>query len=267
MDPYISRMEQASWEFCFIQHGYYAVDLFLFMGGFVAIISLKRLTTDFKNSRKWKLPVLYIFMVIKRYVRILPMLAIITMFMVYVLPYTIDRYPNNYQIQNGRVDPMFWGSWSLAYAWNIFGTAGNINAYWFWYLVLDFQCFLIVPILLMLLPINKMLPIALSVGLVIASCTYSMWTTISFPIYASYTDVNYLKDYYFNVLSRCCVYFMGVTVALVRLPPDNKNRTPAPAVNNSTTVPQVSVGPNEDWGYEIKPAVTEYSKKKAQKKV
>ena len=56
---------------------------------------------------------------------------------------------------------MFWGSWSMAYAWNIFGKVENINAAWFWYLVLDFQCFLIVPILLMLLQINKMLPIAL----------------------------------------------------------------------------------------------------------
>jgi hypothetical protein len=61
------------------------------MGGFVAIISLKGLTTEFKNSRKWKLPLLYIFMIIKRYARIIPMVAVITMFTVYVLPYTIDR--------------------------------------------------------------------------------------------------------------------------------------------------------------------------------
>jgi peptidoglycan/LPS O-acetylase OafA/YrhL len=159
---------------------------------------------------------------------------------------------------------MFWGSWSMAYAWNIFGAAENINAQWFWYLVLDFQCFLIVPILLMLLPINKMLPIALSVGLVIASCTYGMWTSISFPIYANITDINWITKYYFNVFSRACVYFMGVTVALMTLPPENKKRTPAPAVNNSTAVPKVSVGLNKDWGYEIKPALTEHSKKKAQ---
>jgi peptidoglycan/LPS O-acetylase OafA/YrhL len=159
---------------------------------------------------------------------------------------------------------MYWGSWTLAYSWNPFGQAENLNVLWFWYLVLDFQCFLIVPILLMLLPINKMLPIALSVGLVIASCTYSMWTGISFPIYNHLSNINWLTKYYFNVLSRACVYFMGVTVALVMLPPENRKRTPAPAVNNSTTVPQVSVGPNGDKGYEIKPAVTEHSKKQAQ---
>jgi hypothetical protein len=91
MDPYIPRMQQASWNISIIQDGSYCVDLFLFMGGFVAIISIKRLTTDFKKSRKWKLPVLYIFILIKRYVRIFPMLAMITIFMVYVLPYTTGR--------------------------------------------------------------------------------------------------------------------------------------------------------------------------------
>jgi peptidoglycan/LPS O-acetylase OafA/YrhL len=260
-------MEQGSWNVTFIEHGFYAVDFFLFMGGYVAIISLKRLTTDFKDSPKWKLPVLYIFIVIKRYARILPMVAVITMFIVYVLPYITDRWPNNVQIQSGEEIPMYWGSWSLAYAWNIFGMFENINAGWFWYLVVDFQCFLVVPILLMLIPIDKRLPIALSVGLVIASCTYGMWTSISFPIYGNITDKNWALKYYFNVLPRACVYFMGVTVALVMLAPENKKPTPAPAVNNSTTVAQVSVGPNSDLGYEIRPAVTEHAKKQAQQKI
>jgi peptidoglycan/LPS O-acetylase OafA/YrhL len=267
IDPYTTKMEQGSWNVTFIEHGFYAVDFFLFMGGYVAIISLKRLTTDFKDSPKWKLPVLYIFIAVKRYARILPMLAVITMFIVYVLPYITDRWPNNVQIQTGQEIPMFWGSWSLAYAWNIFGAVENINAGWFWYLVIDFQCFLVVPILLMLLPIDKRLPIALSVGLVIASCTYSMWTSISFPIYGNISDPNWMVKYYFNVLSRACVYFMGVTVALVMLPSENQEPTPAPAVNNSTIVAQVSDGPNPDMGYEIRPAVTEHAKKQAQQKV
>jgi peptidoglycan/LPS O-acetylase OafA/YrhL len=267
IDTYTPKMEQGSWNVTFIEHGFYAVDFFLFMGGYVAIISLKRLTTDFKDSPKWKLPVLYIFIVIKRYARILPMVAVITMFIVYVLPYITDRWPNNVQIQSGQEIPMYWGSWSLAYAWNIFGMFDNINAAWFWYLVVDFQCFLVVPILLMLLPIDKRLPIALSVGLVIASCTYGMWTSITFPIYGNISDINWALKYYFNVLPRACVYFMGVTVALVMLAPENKKPTRAPAVNNSTTVPQVSVGPNSDLGYEIRPAVTEHVKKQAQQKI
>jgi peptidoglycan/LPS O-acetylase OafA/YrhL len=195
------------------------------------------------------------------------MVAVITMFLVYVLPFITGRGPNNGHIQTGRVAPMFWGSWSLIYAWDIFGPMKNINAQWFWYLVVDFQCFLVVPILLMLLPICKMLPITLSVGLVILSCTYSMWTAISFPIYGTITDPNRISKYYFNVLSRSCVYFTGVTVALVMLDAENKKPTQAPAVNNITTVPKVSVGPNEHWGYEIKPSVTEDSKKRAQQKL
>ena len=128
IDPYATKSNQASWNMTFIQHGFYAVDFFLFMGGYVAIISLKRLTADFKDSPIWKLPVLYIFIVIKRYARILPMVAVITIFLVYVLPYITYRWPNNTQIQTGQAATMFWGSWSLAYAWNIFGMEGNINA-------------------------------------------------------------------------------------------------------------------------------------------
>ena len=93
-----------------------------------------------------------------------------------------------------------------------------------------------------------------------------MWISINFPIYGSISDPNWMVKYYFNVLSRACVYFMGVTVALVMLPPENKKATPAPAVINSTTVVQVSLGPNSDLGYEIRPAVTDHSKKKAQQK-
>lgn len=40
----------SDWNITFIEHGFYAVDFFLFMGGFVGIISLRRIIFDYKNS-------------------------------------------------------------------------------------------------------------------------------------------------------------------------------------------------------------------------
>ena len=130
------------WNVTFIEHGYYAVDFFLFMGGYVAILSLKRVVGEFKKSPMWKFPILYIFLVIKRYARILPMMALINLFVVYIYPFISYRNPTNSMINSGEVPPMYWGSWSLFYAWPINSMVTNINASWFWYLVVDFQCFL-----------------------------------------------------------------------------------------------------------------------------
>merc|ERR1712194_432117 len=69
-----------------------------------------------------------------------------------------------------------------------------------------------------------------------------------------------MGEYYFNVLSRSCVYFMGVMVALVMLPGANpKPANQTPVVNNSTVM-------NVDLGYEVRPSVTQHSKKKSEQK-
>jgi len=65
------------WLVSFIEHGFYAVDFFLFMGGFVAIVSLRRIILDFKDSAPWKLPFLYVFLLVKRYARLLPLVAVL----------------------------------------------------------------------------------------------------------------------------------------------------------------------------------------------
>lgn len=76
---------KTDWNITFIQHGLYAVDFFLFMGGYVAIISLRRIINEFRESKFWKIPILYIFLVIKRYVRIIPLVVVIVLFYTCVL--------------------------------------------------------------------------------------------------------------------------------------------------------------------------------------
>lgn len=42
------------WSITLIEHGFYAVDFFLFMGGYVAILSLQRVVNQFRKAPFWK---------------------------------------------------------------------------------------------------------------------------------------------------------------------------------------------------------------------
>jgi len=75
MNPSKNENTANDWNVTLIEHGFYAVDFFLFMGGYVAIISLGKIINEFKNSAYSKLPILYIFIFFKRYYRIIPMLG------------------------------------------------------------------------------------------------------------------------------------------------------------------------------------------------
>jgi hypothetical protein len=66
-----------SWYFTYNQSGFYAVDIFLFMGGYVSIISLTRFIDNFAPFKLHKIPLLYLFCVFKRYMRIMPAYAVL----------------------------------------------------------------------------------------------------------------------------------------------------------------------------------------------
>jgi peptidoglycan/LPS O-acetylase OafA/YrhL len=95
LSKYKITREANDWNLTFMQQGFYAVDFFLFMGGYVGIISLKRIVFDFKNQPRWKLPILYIFLFVKRYARILPTMGVVILFTVCVLPIISLEYPTN----------------------------------------------------------------------------------------------------------------------------------------------------------------------------
>jgi peptidoglycan/LPS O-acetylase OafA/YrhL len=77
----------------FIQHGFYAVDFFFFIGGYVAILSMKRIVADYKGAPIWKLPLLYVFLLVKRYARLMPMITLTVLATVYVAPQVVPMTP------------------------------------------------------------------------------------------------------------------------------------------------------------------------------
>ena len=71
-NPYFPIREKEDWVTTLVMTGFYAVDLFLIIGGYVSILFVSKAFTEFKDSKLWKLPVLYLFMVLKRYMRMMP---------------------------------------------------------------------------------------------------------------------------------------------------------------------------------------------------
>ena len=125
------------------------------MGGFVAIISLERLVGEFRKTRVWKLPIVYLFFLIKRYARIFPVMAMVVLFKIYVLAYVSPLNPTNNIAMDAydEIPQATWRDWSLVFAFD--ERTNQIYVGWFWYLVIDYQCFMLVPIILMLCWINK----------------------------------------------------------------------------------------------------------------
>ena len=62
MDPGFKNHVLNSWRVSIIQHGYYAVDMVLFMGGYITFISMKSTVWKFKNASAYKFPLLYLFL-------------------------------------------------------------------------------------------------------------------------------------------------------------------------------------------------------------
>ena len=130
---------------------FFAVDFFFFMGGYVAIISLKNLVFELKNNNPWKWPVLYIFILIKRYARIFPVLFVLNFGYLYGMRIIEPTSINNPAVASLTEPKMTWQSWSLFYAWPFEKYDQNaLVVRWFWYLVIDYQCFILVPAILML---------------------------------------------------------------------------------------------------------------------
>lgn len=65
--------------------------------------------------------------------------------------------------------------------------------------------------------------------IILGSIIYTTWLTFYFKIPGGGLDPLWMGYYYFNLWSRCCVYFIGVLVALMMLKPSAPVKASAPA--------------------------------------
>lgn len=80
VDPSYMDYVASNWGCTFIETGFYAVDIFLFIGGYVSILATNKHIRGFEKVRLSKWPAIYLFNVFKRYIRIMPSYAVMLLY-------------------------------------------------------------------------------------------------------------------------------------------------------------------------------------------
>lgn len=78
--PHFFDYTATSWGFTFIETGFYAVDIFLFIGGYVSILATSKYVNSFQKAKVSKWPAIYLFNIVKRYIRIMPAYAVMMLY-------------------------------------------------------------------------------------------------------------------------------------------------------------------------------------------
>lgn len=203
-----------SWAFTVVESGYYAVDIFLFMGGYVSILATNKFINSFQGLQlKHWVPV-YLYGVFRRYVRIMPAYAIMMLFF----------WKSSYKFTGGPLTPdwffcdntNFWQSWILGWKSSI--EEGGMCAGWCWYLAVDFQLYCTIPLIVLIVRKNKKAGIALSTSLIALCTLLTIIVCYVKDIYwINFNDGSMNKFYYAKSYLRGNVYYIGSLVAYLTM--------------------------------------------------
>jgi peptidoglycan/LPS O-acetylase OafA/YrhL len=226
--------EANDWIETFIMTGFFAVDFFLIMGGYVSILFVSKTFMELKDSKLWKLPALWVFMIFKRYFRVMPAYFFMMMFFKSITPYMLS---SSYAVIDICHGDLIWQGL------NLFSGASThpdvMCMLQCWYLVIDFQMFLFVPGIVILHMINKRLAIGVTCSMIAASIAWGM--------YILYTNKSEFGGaswdvYYVDWRCRGCVYFLGCLMSQMSLKPVNilRKKRIASEENQGQDAPQVT---------------------------
>jgi peptidoglycan/LPS O-acetylase OafA/YrhL len=133
-DPTFLDYTKNSWGFTIIETGFYAVDIFLFIGGYVSILANTKYISNFGKVPPSKWAAIYVFAIFKRYVRIMPAYIVMMLFYWKVSP-ALTYGPFIYETHL-CTSTTFWSSWIIG--WNASITKSTLCTGWCWYLAVDF---------------------------------------------------------------------------------------------------------------------------------
>ena len=198
----------------FVTGGFYAVDCFFFLGGFLTAFVM----TD--KLRKMGPSVLnYLMLVFQRYLRIMP-LYITCIFIYWKLSVLIGSGPIRYLMVNTITSQCNESWWQHLFFGDNIGFIAFNSQYcfaWGWYLACDFQLFLITPFFLWLyvknanlgkLALLTLLVVFLAVGFVVTFVD----KIITFPLQNASPDFNW---YYYMPYTRAPPYVLGLLISLI----------------------------------------------------
>jgi peptidoglycan/LPS O-acetylase OafA/YrhL len=199
-------------KFCFIISGYFSVDVFFFMSGFLLCYSQYKINRN-KNVNKVKL---FFVLFISRYLRLLPLYIFLIYGMTYLVPffkegplYTSSEFVN-YNCPK-------YGWHNLLYVNNLikYESPGMCGGHT-WYLANDMQFFVVFLFLYLFFSNYRLLRNLIFGSIFIFSCVYS--TIITHQKGYRYDDVNhtgpdgsdYFNDYYIKPWIRVGPYILGI---------------------------------------------------------
>src|SRR3990167_2234151 len=210
-----------SWYFTYNMSGLYAVDIFLFMGGVVSVLSLTKFVHGYAPYSPTKFGIVFIYSAFKRYMRIMPAYGFMMWYWYKVAPTIIsgplsqgilEKWPCN--------SSNFWPS--LLLGWKADIVNGTMCAGWGWYLALDFRLYMTVPFVLMVGSLfgkkRDFVSFSLFVILMCASLIYTMFLghADNLRYISPYDPGNTMNTYYYtNVLDRGAIYYVGCIFAFM----------------------------------------------------
>lgn len=217
-----------SWYFTYNQSGYYAVDIFLFMGGYVSIVSLGKFISSFAPFKPHKVPLIYVFCVFKRYMRIMPAYAFLLVFYYLVVPTMIQGPCSQSLLYNYPCKPGNFAK-SFILGWEVDTANNKMCAGWGWYVAMDFRLFMTIPIILIISNFfgkRKNL-----VGIIICSLCGAF--SLGYTYYRGYDKEMYYFNpndpndtmnqyYYTDTISRSVIYYLGCLFAYMTMKPEKK---------------------------------------------
>jgi peptidoglycan/LPS O-acetylase OafA/YrhL len=204
--------------------GYYAVDTFFFMSGFLAMFFLMKRAKTFietKNYRSYFFQIPFLYM--KRFLRLTPLYFFILLFYINIFP-LMDSGPfwNLLNTDLNTCKKYWWHN--LLYINNLYSSSNQDCYAVSWYLANDFQFFLLVPFFAFLSVFSpKQYTHLVSISLLSLACILS----ITFAFVRSYQenwsiniyDTNFLTGYFTHYYTapwfRFPPYFMGMILAIV----------------------------------------------------
>ena len=203
----------SQWQFVIIVSGYFSVDAFFFIGGFlVAYAFLKEQSTSF-----FKYPLA----IFNRFLRLIPAYFVAIMIYYSVFPH-LGSGPLWYQLQQQTITPCDNGWWkSLLFINNLTDHLGDICLGWGWYLQNDMQLFVYCVFLLAIYSYNKMAGYLSIAWSMLASFAYSMVVTYTNQLHNNNKaeDVahsNLMSDtLYISPWSRAPPYLFGLLLGIL----------------------------------------------------
>eukprot|EP00746_Dinoflagellata_sp_MGD_P082541 gnl/MRDRNA2_/MRDRNA2_32777_c0_seq1.p1 gnl/MRDRNA2_/MRDRNA2_32777_c0~~gnl/MRDRNA2_/MRDRNA2_32777_c0_seq1.p1 ORF type:complete len:520 (+),score=50.62 gnl/MRDRNA2_/MRDRNA2_32777_c0_seq1:137-1561(+) len=212
----------SSWAFQIIPGGFYAVDTFLWLSGFLCAISLKkRVFSDAQNSTCRKFGVVYPLFMLSRYLRLLPVEMFAIMFCTNLLVHMgrgIFWSLNNGSCMYGATSPDCATDWwaNALFIQNFYPQyPNNINRCFghCWYLAVDMQLYLLTPFFSFAYGIRKSLGWAILVLATLVSIGTNIYVPISSEFVPSPLFGSNFGEYYSAPWIRAEPFLVGIAFA------------------------------------------------------